>query len=422
MSSIRFSSLVLDTCRRRGLLGTHDRALVALSGGADSTALLGVLVDLRDAGELGEVVAVHVDHGLRAGSARDADACAEVCARLGVELRRATVRVPAGNVQAAARKARYAALRSEALKTGATLVATGHTRDDQAETVLLRLLRGAGARGLSGIPPRRGILVRPLIDRSRAEVLAYLGERGLPHLEDPTNATPRFLRNRVRAEILPVLRALAPQVERALARAADLLRDDEQALASRGRRLVRRDSARVEDLLGEPVAVRRRAVRSLWKRATGRGTGLEAHHVESALALLGRRGPARAPLPGGMEACVRYGKVTIRPVPVTETEPAATCLPAPGSHRLPGGRVLDLEDAEGARWPLWWRGRRPGDRFHPAGRRGSKKLKAWLIDEKIPLEERARLRVLVDDEGRVLWIPDLDARAEKPRVTAHLRA
>jgi tRNA(Ile)-lysidine synthetase-like protein len=123
-----------------------------------------------------------------------------------------------------------------------------------------------------------------------------------------------------------------------------------------------------------------------------------------------------------MEACVRYGEVTIRPVPVPETEPAATCLPAPGSHRLPGGRVLDLEGAEGARWPLWWRGRRPGDRFHPAGRRGSKKLKAWLIDEKVPLEARARLRVLVDDEGRVLWIPDLDARAEKPRVTAHLRA
>jgi tRNA(Ile)-lysidine synthase len=396
--------------------------LVALSGGADSTALLGALVDLRDTGELREVLAVHVDHGLRAGSARDADACAAVCARVQVELRRATVQVPAGNVQAAARKARYAALRREARETGATLVATGHTRDDQAETVLLRLLRGSGARGLSGIPPRRGILVRPLIDRSRAEVLAYLEERGLPHLEDPTNATPRFLRNRVRSEVLPVLRALAPQVERALARAADLLRDDEQALSLRGRRLVRRDSARVEDLLLEPVAVRRRAMRSLWKRATGRGTGLEAHHVESALALLGRRGPARAPLPGGMEACVRYGEVTIRPVPEPASEPAATCIPAPGSHRLPGGRVLDLEGAEGARWPLWWRGRRPGDRFHPAGRRGSKKLKAWLIDEKVPLEARARLRVLVDDEGRVLWIPDLDARSEKPRVTAHLRS
>jgi tRNA(Ile)-lysidine synthase len=396
--------------------------LVALSGGADSTALLGVLADLRSEGRLTEVVALHVDHGLRAGSASDADACAEVCERLGVELRRATVTVQAGNVQAAARKARYAALRSEARNSGATLVATGHTRDDQAETVLLRLLRGAGARGLSGIPPRRGILVRPLIDRSRAEVLAYLEERGLPHLEDPTNATPRFLRNRVRAEVLPVLRALAPQVDRAIARAADLLRDDEKALAARGRRLVRRDAARVEDLLREPVAVRRRAVRALWKRATGRGAGLEAHHVEDVLALLGRRGPARAPLPGGREACVRYGVVTVRPVPERESEPLATCLPAPGAHRLPGGRVLELQGGEGARWPLWWRGRRPGDRFHPAGRRGSKKLKSWLIDEKIPLEKRDRLQVLVDDDGRVLWIPDLDARSENPRVTAQLSA
>ena len=187
-----------------------DSVLVAFSGGADSTALLGALAELRDAGELTGLVALNVDHGLRSDGARDADACAVICERLGVEFRRATVRVAPGNVQAAARKVRYAALRREAVLAGATLVATGHTRDDQAETVLLRLLRGAGARGLAGIPPRRGTIVRPLIDRSRAEILAYLEERELPHIEDPSNATPRFLRNRVRAEVLPALRAIAP--------------------------------------------------------------------------------------------------------------------------------------------------------------------------------------------------------------------
>jgi tRNA(Ile)-lysidine synthase len=395
--------------------------LVALSGGADSTALLAALADLREAGELSELVALNVDHSLRADSARDADACAEVCARLGVDLRRATVRVVPGNVQAAARKARYAALRREAALVGATLVATGHTRDDQAETVLLRLLRGSGARGLAGIPPRRGNVVRPLIDRSRAEVIAYLDSRGLPHLEDPTNATPRFLRNRVRAEVLPVLRAIGPHVESALARAADLLRDDERALSARGRRLVTRGTARVDALLGEPIAVRRRAVRSLWKRATGRGIGLEARHVESVLGLLGRRAPARAPLPGGFEACVRYGEVAIRPVPVAFEEHHATRVPGPGTHALPGGQVLEVDGAEGAAWPLWWRGRRPGDRFHPAGKMGSKKLKAWLIDQKVPREARDRLWVLADEEGRVLWIPELGARSERPRLIARLR-
>src|SRR5512137_2006852 len=269
MTLHQFTSLVLDTCRRRALLGAGDRLLVALSGGADSTALLGALAELRDAGELKEVLALHVDHGLRAGSARDADACAAVCARLGVELRRAKVLVAPGNVQSAARKVRYAALRREAILAGSTLVATGHTRDDQAETVLLRLLRGSGARGLAGIPPRRGTIVRPLIDRSRAEILAYLEDRELPHVEDPSNATPRFLRNRVRAEVLPVLRSLAPHAARALARAADLLRDDERALAMGGKRLAAAGVARVAALLEEPVALRRRAVRQLWRAASG---------------------------------------------------------------------------------------------------------------------------------------------------------
>ena len=417
----QFSSLVLDTCRRRALLGSSDRVLVALSGGADSTALLAALEELRRAGELKEVVALNVDHGLRAGSERDADACARVCARLGVVLRRSAVRVAPGNVQASARKARYAALRREASLVGATLVATGHTRDDQAETVLLRLLRGSGARGLAGIPPRRGLIIRPLIDRSRAEVIAYLEERELPHIEDPTNATPRFLRNRMRAEVLPVLRAIAPHVETALARAADLLREDDRALSARGRRLVIGGKARVEALLREPIAIQRRAVRSLWRRATGRQAGLEAHHVESVLSLLGRRAPARARLPGGFEASVRYGGVEVRPVPAASQEHVATRVPAPGVHVLPGGRVLEVDDAVGACWPLWWRGRRPGDRFHPAGRRGSKKLKAWLIDEKVPREARSRLWVLADDEGRVLWIPELGARSEKPCVSARLR-
>jgi tRNA(Ile)-lysidine synthase len=417
-----FSSLVLATCRKRDLLGAGERVLVAFSGGADSTALLAALVELRDAGDLKEVVALNVDHGLRAGGPRDADACARVCEKLGVELRRATVQVAPGNVQASARRARYAALRREADLAGATAVATGHTRDDQVETVLLRLMRGAGARGLAGIPPRRGRIVRPLIDRSRVEVLAFLDALGLPHLEDPTNSTPRFLRNRVRAEVIPALRALAPRFERAMARAADLLRDDERALSARGRRLVEGDAVRVAALLDEPVAVRRRAVRGLWRRATGRRGGLEAGHVESVLALLGRGRPGRAPLPRGFEACVRYGELLIRAIPDRSTDVAPVRLGAPGTHALPGGQFLDLEGASGARWPLWWRGRRPGDRFRPSGGRGSKKLKAWLIDLKVPVEKRDRLRLLADDDGMVLWIPELGVRSDKPSVSARLRS
>ena len=395
--------------------------LVALSGGADSTALLAALAEMREAGEVLELTAVHVDHGLRPGSHHDAEACARLCASLGVPLRQVKVEVRGGNVQAEARKARYAALRREAARVGATRIATGHTQDDQAETVVLRLLRGSGARGLSGIPPRRGAIIRPLIDRTRAEVIAYVRARGLPHLEDPSNATPRFLRNRVRAEVLPALRSLAPHASRALARAADLLRDDERALAGQGRRLAATGSVRVADLLAEPVAVRRRVVRDLWRRASGRRADLEARHVESVLAMLGRRGPSRALLSRGFEACVRSGALSVRAAPATVPPTEPVRIPGPGAHALPGGGVLEVVSATGAAWPLWWRGRLPGDRFRPARGNGSKKLKAWLIDRKVPREVRDALRVLADDAGWILWIPELGARSEKPSADARFR-
>jgi len=417
----RFTSDVAATCKRRHLLGCSDAVLVALSGGPDSTALLSALAAMREEGAVRELTAVHVDHRLRAGSHLDADACAEVCERLSVPFRRVRVDVQDGNVQAEARRARYAALRCEATRVEATRIATGHTQDDQAETVLLRLLRGSGARGLSGIPPRRGVVIRPLIDRSRAEVIRYLRAEGLPFLEDPSNATPRFLRNRVRAEVLPALRKLAPTATRALARAADLLRDDERALAAEGRRLATKGSARVSDLLAEPVAVRRRAVRDLWRQASGRRTGLDARQTESVLAILRRRTPTRIPLSGGFEASVRYGALSIRPVPPVAPVADAVRIPGPGVHPIPGGGVLEVGAASEAAWPLWWRGRRPGDRFRPAGGRGSKKLKAWLIDRKVPQEVRDGLRLLADDAGWVLWIPELGARSGKPSVDARLR-
>jgi tRNA(Ile)-lysidine synthase len=302
---------VLATSRARRLLRPGDAVLVALSGGPDSTALVACLAALRDAGLAGAVSACHVDHGLRAGSAEDGDFCAALCAALAVPLERVRVSVAAGNLQSQARRARYAALRAAAARAGAGRVATGHTRADQAETVLLRLLRGSGARGLAGIPPRRGPFVRPLLDCSRAQVLAYLRERGLGHREDPTNASPRFDRNRVRHELLPALEGLRPGAEAALARAADLLRDDDRALERSARLLVPRGStdARVDALLAVPAAVRARAVRRAWSNATGSRRGLAAHHVAAIVRLFRRGRPGRVSLPGGLVATVSRGRL-----------------------------------------------------------------------------------------------------------------
>jgi tRNA(Ile)-lysidine synthase len=307
-----FERAVLQTCRERDL-PLAGPVLVALSGGPDSTALVAVLAALRDAGVAGEVVACHVDHGLRPDSAADAGACEALCREVAVPLRRRAVVVGAGNVQAAARRARYGALREVAGEAGAAVIATGHTRSDQAETVVLRLLRGAGARGIAGIPPRRGALVRPLIDRSRAEILAYLRERGLGWCEDPTNPTPRYDRNRVRRDVLPVLESLRAGAEAALARAADLLREDDRALEALARRIAPPGATRVArgELERAPLAVRTRVVRRLWRAAAGSRRGLAAHHVASVLKLLDRQAPGRVSLPGGRVATFRRGVLRV---------------------------------------------------------------------------------------------------------------
>lgn len=414
-----FVAGVLATCRRRKLLGPSDRVLVALSGGPDSTALVAALAALREAGEVERVTAVHVDHGLRAGSAEDGEFAAATCRGLDVPFARVRVVVPAGNVQAQARRVRYAALRDEAERVGATRIATGHSRSDQAETVLLRLLRGAGARGLSGIPPRRGEIVRPLIDRSRAEVLEYLGARGLGWREDPSNATPRFARNRVRHELLPVAARLAPAVERALARAADLLRDDERALRARARRALGAERAR---LLSEPRAVRRRVIRHLWRRASsspGTAGELSADHVEAVLALLRRSAAWRLSLPGRVEARCDGRRLELHPAPARAATAAAppepVLLRGLGRHALPGrSEVLSLTAArpELLPWPMELRTRRPGDRFRPEHGVGGKKLKAWLIDRKVPRERRDRILVLAAG-STVLAIPELGVRAQE---------
>jgi len=412
-----FEAAVLETVRCRRLLRPDEHVLAALSGGPDSTALVAVLCALRDARLMGTVSACHIDHGLRAGSAQDGEFCAVLCDRLSVALERVAVKVDErGNLQDAARRARYRALGEAAERAGAHRVATGHTLSDQAETVLHRILRGAGARGLAAIPAQRGALVRPLIDRSRSEVLAYLDHRHIQFREDPTNATPRFLRNRIRAEIVPLLKELSPSVERQLARTADLLREDDRALEELATHAVPVGALRADlaSLLVLPGAVCRRAVRRLWQAANSSEGELCAHHVEAILRLVTRQQPGRIALPGGIEARVGRGLVELglpeqAPAPV----PCVLIL-GPGRYPIPKRDAcveLSWTSDEPPPWPLELRGRRPGDRFRPEGGRGKKKLKAWLIDRKVPRLRRDELVVVATLRGEVLAIPELGMRA-----------
>jgi tRNA(Ile)-lysidine synthase len=199
------------------------RILVAVSGGGDSQALLHVLS--RVAPKLRIELRAHgVDHGLRAEAAAELDVAEALAERVRVPFSRSRVRVePGGNLQARARTARYAALERAAKASGATLIATAHHADDRAETVLLRLLRGSGPRGLAVLPPRAGHLLRPLIRARRSDIDAHLARHALAFCRDPSNVDPRFLRARVRAELVPLLEALSPRIAAHLNALADAI-------------------------------------------------------------------------------------------------------------------------------------------------------------------------------------------------------
>jgi tRNA(Ile)-lysidine synthase len=219
-------TLTSRTVQEASLWKRGDLVLAAVSGGGDSMALLHVLAVLRK--KLGhEVIAHGVNHGLRAEAASELDLAEEVARSLGVPMSRSHIKVAAGgNLQARAREARLTALRREARRSGATVIATGHHADDRAETVLLRMLRGSGPRGLAALPPRAGDLVRPLLRARKADISAHLQRHDLAFASDPSNDDPRFLRARVRHELLPLLVRLSPGIVFHLTALADQLGDE----------------------------------------------------------------------------------------------------------------------------------------------------------------------------------------------------
>jgi tRNA(Ile)-lysidine synthase len=326
---LRLPSLVAAVdraLRAAGPLPPGAAIVVGLSGGADSVALTDALAALRRRRGL-RLVAAHLDHGLRPGAAEDAAFCAGLCRSLDVPLRsgRADVRGRAarekGGIEQAARRERFAFLRRVAAEEGAAAIAVAHTRDDQAETLLLRLLRGAGATGLAGMRPRAGDVVRPLLAVSRQEVLDYLRERGLEWREDPSNRDPAHRRNRVRHELLPYLEArFNPRVREALARTAALLADEAAHVRAEAESLldgVAREEGGDLVLRREPLARAPKAVaRAALRQALLRAGGLEkvgADHVERLLRLACSKAPSgrRLPLPGGRRARFTRDEVRI---------------------------------------------------------------------------------------------------------------
>jgi tRNA(Ile)-lysidine synthase len=429
----RLASRVRAHLDRTGLLAAEDPVVVALSGGLDSVVLLHLLrFPLRD--RVGPVTAAHLDHAMRPGSGADARWVAGLCRAWGVPLEVARLEAPPSS-EAEARHARYAFL--ERASGAGAWIATAHHADDQAETVLFRLARGTGVRGLRGIAPLRGSIVRPLLPFTRSELQAYAAGAGLACRTDPTNAELRYARNRIRHRVLPELEAARPGATRSLAAlAAEAWRVEAAWKAvvtaaadvvvvgpepgSPGGTLLAGDRLRAYH-----PHLQGRLLRYLLRRhgaVPGRaGTRAALEFITS-----GRSGGA-LDLGGGVRLERDFDQLRItgpgEPPPDVPLE-----IPGPeagaGRARI-GGRELRVEwrGASGAggggeepgvvvvepRFPLVVRGRRPGDRIRLGY--GTKKLKKLLSERRLDRYARARVPVLVDGTGAVLWAEGV-ARAE----------
>ncbi len=422
--------------------------VLAVSGGADSLALADAAALVRAEARL-TLTVVHVEHGLRGEeSLGDAAAVAGFCRAR--ELHYTCVQVQAGvyarqqrlSVEAAARELRYAALRRAAAACGADFIVTAHHRDDQAETVLLRLLRGTSASGLGGMDVRAQGILRPFLNLGREELERYCRLRGISWRHDSSNDDCRHTRNRVRCELLPYLeRSFNPGVRRALVQAAELLREDEACLAELVEAQWQRRVSAAGDALGVDVsgwaqqaaAVRKRLLRRCYFTYGGAELGYAQTEALDRLCLAGRSGKV-LPLPGGIIAAYAYQKLRLyRTAAQARRQTGGFCVTCrwaeAGKVSFPGGcaAVRLLRAAQPPLAPdavvypqrllqgelLAIRSRRPGDRFAPYGGTGSKKLKEYFIDRKVPQAERAALP-LVCNGGRVLGIAGLANAAWEP--------
>lgn len=300
--------VVQRSIRLHALLAPPERVLVAVSGGADSTGMLLALAQLRTKLDI-ELVAAHVNHRLRGADAERDEACAaQNAAALNIPFVRTELPADFGrgaNLEARARQLRYGALRRLANEHGCAKIATGHTLDDQAETVVMRLLRGSGGRGLGAIRPRRADgVIRPLIDCRRTDVEAVVRQAGLAYRLDDSNRDRRFLRTHVRERVLPMLAALNPSIARACANLAAAARAERQIVTewADARLEIGTDKGQLDViwLRTIPAPLRALLVRRWLLRAGVAARGLTARHVEAVRGLAeSARGGTETHLPGG---------------------------------------------------------------------------------------------------------------------------
>ena len=401
---------LLKFIREQDMVKPGDRVICAVSGGADSVALLFAFYLLKEKLDI-RLEAAHFNHHLRGEeSNRDEAFVSQLCDRYDIPLHLGGGEIIPGKkgLEAAARDARYGFLRSLPGK-----IATAHTADDNAETVLMHLIRGTGLKGLGGITPIHGNVIRPMLKVTRLDVEAFLEEWCLSHIEDSSNGTDAFLRNRIRHHVMPLLARENPKISENLSQMALRLRLDEECLC---RQINSADLPPVESLKTMPKALRSRALEAFLKQS-GVKEPEDAHIAAAEALVFSDRPSARASFPGGVTIARNYDRLEVSE---TADRLDETVLLCPGEVFLPGLRVICGPAAEPVNSPdaftvtpvgtLRLRCRESGDAVRLHG--GTKSLKKLFVDRKIPASRRLQIPVVCDDAG-ILGVYTIGANLDR---------
>lgn len=417
--------------RREKMIVSGDKVILALSGGPDSMALFSILKELKD--KIGfEIIAAHLNHGLRKEADEEARFVEDYCCQQGIPcyVRKAEVKKIAEkegkSLEEAGREERYRFFRELKKELGAQRIATAHHKDDLAETVLHHVIRGSGVKGLRGIMPVNGDLIRPLLTVTRREIEAYLKEAGIPYCIDMSNYEPVYLRNRIRNELMPYLKKeFNPRLVESLCQLAYIARLENEVLEKETEKywpqilLLREENRIVLDSealsLLHPAYQHRLLIKALKEMRGGKEGDINLKEVMEILKLMEKKGSSRViHLAGGIRVNKSYGELIISS---REEEKIAYCyqVSIPGEVYVPEldeVYVFELADInnlnrEGAlayldyenlEFPLFIRSRRPGDTFRPVGLKGGKKIKDFFIDAKIPVNLRDKIPLLASSE------------------------
>jgi tRNA(Ile)-lysidine synthase len=423
----------LQTIKEHSMLQEGEIVLIGLSGGPDSVCLSVILDEVRDNFNL-SLYALYVDHGLRPEESRNEENfCKSFCYEHGMDFHSEKIEVRANaeenriNIHEAARELRYDAFQRTAHKIRASKIAVAHNADDQAETVLMRLVRGAGRRGLSGMPYMRGNIIRPLLDISREDIENFLSGRQIKFVADSSNLKKEYLRNRLRMEIIPFLKKDNPSLVKSINRTADIFREEENYLdivtTKTVMRLITRKTDRSIELFLIPlINIEKSILRRVFRRALGEigaDRGIELVHIDDIIRLVREnRSGDTITLPQGIRAVKGYSTLLITgehsvnlrtqnidvPGEITLSENGLTLVSELYDKSIEfNGKNVSVFDYGSLTLPLQVRARKEGDYFYPAGFGRRKKLQDFFVDEKVPREKRDSVPLVVSGKD-IIWI------------------